>query len=376
MNTIGQRTRNIFSCMKRSYSWVSSLLIAACLIVFVGPVEIPASTCIPAPSGLVSWWPGDGNAHDYAYVHDGYLMNGTSFSPGIVDQAFKFEPEGWAASNADNIFIPVTASIDDLQDLTIEAWVRLDAEGGLSAKIERFVTLAPGGIEKAVLRHGGGGTLHFYMRIGDESTPFSSVSKDNALQAGVFQHVAGTYDGSTMRLYLDGLEVASLAVSGPVVQGNGVATFSSPEEPIDGLVDEVTIYNRALAPAEILAVKSTPKCRPSPYTFGGFLPPLGSIGTPVFEIGSQIPVKFQLTDSEGGAVSDAGAYLGVHKPTGELVSVGKFDYLSGDDLYHYLLDTISLDPGYYDLKVYLDDGGRYVARVAIGIWSQFLPIIQ
>jgi hypothetical protein len=331
--------------------------------------------CIAAPSGLISWWPGDGDANDYAYVHDGYPLNGASFSPGLVNQAFKFEPQGWDQSQADNIFVPVTSVIDDLQHLTIETWVRLDKEGGLSSRIERFVTLAPP-LAKAVLRHGGGGQVHFYMRIGDENSDFTHLTYDDAFQTDIFYHVAATYDGSAMRIYLDGIEVADLSVSGPVVQGTGYAVFSSPEEPLEGLMDEVAIYNRALSPEEVLAVASSPKCKPAPYTFGGFMPPIRPFGTTVFEPGSVVPVKFQLTDSIGAFVIDAGAHLGLIDSKGELVYVGKFDYMSGDDLYLHQLDTHGIEPDFFDLKVYLDDGSRYVANISIGVWQQFLPIIR
>ena len=44
--------------------------------------------CATPPSGLVSWWPGDGNADDIKDGNSGILMNGAMFAPGFVDQAF------------------------------------------------------------------------------------------------------------------------------------------------------------------------------------------------------------------------------------------------------------------------------------------------
>lgn len=41
-----------------------------------------AQECVPAPDGLVSWWPGDGNAEDIKGGNDGILRNSVSFAAG------------------------------------------------------------------------------------------------------------------------------------------------------------------------------------------------------------------------------------------------------------------------------------------------------
>jgi subtilisin-like proprotein convertase family protein len=157
--------------------------------------------------------------------------------PGRVNQGALFD-------GVDDVVAVEEANTGDLQTMTLAAWVRLD---DLPGQIMRFVTL---GDEKAVLRYdgvSGPGQLHFYMRI-DGS--LRHIRADSVLQADRFQHVAGTYDGSTMRLYLDGTEVGSLAISGDVGGGDGVR-LSHPTETMDGLLDEVIIYKRALDSAEV-----------------------------------------------------------------------------------------------------------------------------
>ncbi|MGD0260559.1 MAG: hypothetical protein ABSD29_12135, partial [Verrucomicrobiota bacterium] len=47
--------------------------------------NLAATGCFPAPSGLVSWWPGDGNANDIASTNNGTLQGGaTANAPGVV----------------------------------------------------------------------------------------------------------------------------------------------------------------------------------------------------------------------------------------------------------------------------------------------------
>ena len=46
-----------------------------------------SAVCLNPPSGLVSWWPGDGNALDIIGPNHGTLLNGTTYAPGMVDQS-------------------------------------------------------------------------------------------------------------------------------------------------------------------------------------------------------------------------------------------------------------------------------------------------
>jgi hypothetical protein len=41
--------------------------------------------------GLVSWWPGEGDANDIVGNNDGTPVGGTTFAPGIVGQASSFD---------------------------------------------------------------------------------------------------------------------------------------------------------------------------------------------------------------------------------------------------------------------------------------------
>jgi hypothetical protein len=206
--------------------------------------QATAQDCVEPPAELLSWWPGDGNALDVVGPNDGTLVNGTTFEPGLLDQAVSFDGvDDYANTPAENI--------GDSQQLTIAVWVKHHSLP--SGKIERYVTLLTEAGGLAVLRHDGGNRhrqLHFYMRL---AGVLRHIRVNNILQAGVFHHVAGTYDGSVMRLYLDGMEVGSHAVSGRVSVATSV-TLSSSGESLDGLLDEVAIFNRSLSASEIQAI--------------------------------------------------------------------------------------------------------------------------
>ena len=187
------------------------------------------------------------NASDVVGPNDASLENGSTFAPGKVGQAFSLDAEDdVVAASADNV--------GALQELTVEVWVKLNA---LRATEQRIVTL---GNAKAVLRRFGD-NLDFFMTIdGEEVTVFVS----GAIQAGVFHHVVGTYNGRAMKLFVDGARVAARSVEG-VVEPTDFLHFSGPEAPLGGLLDEITVYDRALLQTEIQTIfdaGSAGKCKP------------------------------------------------------------------------------------------------------------------
>jgi hypothetical protein len=73
--------------------------------------------------------------------------------------------------------------------------------------------------------------------------------------------VAGTYDGTTVRLYLNGVQAASVAISGAIATSTGVLRMGGNSlwgEFFQGRLDEIRIYNRALNATEIQGDMNTP----------------------------------------------------------------------------------------------------------------------
>jgi len=194
-------------------------------------------------SGMIA---ADSSANGY----DGTLENSPKWSSDTPKTNFDNSKSlRFNRADSDYVKISATTNIDNLAQFSISTWVKLTAMPLDS--VMRFVTL---GNAKASLRYDGEkgpGQLHFYMK--DESGAIYHVRKDNALSTGSWLHVAGTYDGSTMRLYLDGVEQNTMDVSVTVQKGTGM-TLSWTDEALDGRLDEVRIYNRALSHTEIQAL--------------------------------------------------------------------------------------------------------------------------
>ena len=90
------------------------------------------------------------------------------------------------------------------------------------------------------------------MRIDGE---LRHIRANRALTTDRFHHVAGTYDGDSMRLYLDGVLMGSREFSGTVAQdGGGWVYLGGASDGIEGMIDELAFYDRALSSEEIVAI--------------------------------------------------------------------------------------------------------------------------
>ncbi len=83
----------------------------------------------------------------------------------------------------------------------------------------------------------------------------------SAVPANQWSHLALTYDGATLRLYVNGIQVSSRATIGMIKRTTDPLWIGGNQpygEYFHGLIDEVRVYDRALRPADVRADMSTP----------------------------------------------------------------------------------------------------------------------
>jgi hypothetical protein len=229
--------------------------------------QLASGQCLPPPSGLVAWWTGDGNALDFLGQNNGTLVNGATFAPGEVGQAFGFN------GNGQSVVIPDSPSLRLTNSFTIEAWVNPatladDPHGpgrGIVCKLD-YATGGNYGYEFTLSQGYFGGS--FNSPGHGWGTANWGVSVPTPLTVGVWSHVAWTYDENAMMLYVNGVPVATNVI-GPQAMANSTAALQISGDGngnimFDGLIDEVALYNRAVSAAEIAATYiagSAGKCK-------------------------------------------------------------------------------------------------------------------
>jgi Ca2+-binding RTX toxin-like protein len=207
-------------------------------------LELLEARAVPT-SGIVSQWTGDSDASDSVGPNDGTLNNGAAIAPGWVANGFAFDGVD------DNVQAPTAGLPIGSADRTLALWARID-------QLVATETFFAG--------YGAPGSYSEYYVLGTltDGTLFASTWNPAlfgpVLQTGRWYHLAMTNVGQSFKLYLDGAEVASADMDVNTPAGS---TFSmgrllysdiGDERRLDGMVDEVTVYDRALSAAEIKAL--------------------------------------------------------------------------------------------------------------------------
>jgi choice-of-anchor C domain-containing protein len=236
--------------------------------VSISPVSGP---CVPAPSGLVSWWRAENDASDQVGGNNGMLIGNVSFVPGKVGL-------GFGLNGSDSfVQIPHHASLNLTNEFTLELWyLEQGKTWWYSMMTKRNGGYAPANFGIHVGPPGFSQGLQLWFTDptvgGDSTSDYLPVPS-----SGVFHHLAATFrqaDSTHVELktYVDGRLVKTTTAVGnlantlntaPILIGADYAA----QDIFKGIIDEVSIYNRALALAEIQAIYnagSAGKCVPPP----------------------------------------------------------------------------------------------------------------
>lgn len=215
---------------------------------------------IVPPTGLISWWGGENSAMDLAGDNDGTPLQGATYATGRVGQAFSFDGVN------DRVEIGDQASLKLTSSLTIEGWVRVDA---LPTAPKHGHILFRGddrnGLDPYYLAVSSEGQFKFNI---DSLTAKSRID-GGTVPLGQFVHVAATLDDATgsQRIYVNGvLAVEAITTVRPfgdldpasnpgIAIGNHSGYPTSPHNyPLNGGIDELSVYDRALTPEELQSI--------------------------------------------------------------------------------------------------------------------------
>jgi hypothetical protein len=215
-----------------------------------------SADCVTPAAGLVAWWPSEGNANDIAGNNNGTLLNGASFAPGEVRSAFSFN------GNQQCVQVPHSQTLVT-SNYSVEAWIEPLAQ--VSDPINQDLIFGQSfGCSLLVARPGNSGVV-IAFGFGTSQVSFYYVVSASEVPVGQFSHLVGTWDGTTLRLYVNGVLNAQRTpgaspvdsgcpffIGGLYTMNGGICSYVG--QFFNGLIDEVSYYNRALSGGEIAAI--------------------------------------------------------------------------------------------------------------------------
>jgi len=234
----------------------SVLLVVGLLIMCSVPYAQEQPACVKPPSGMISWWSFDQTtgtiAQDRIGNYPGSYTNGPLPAEGEVHGSLRFNGTNYIAVQDSDVW-----AFGD-SDFTIEFWVNFDTPGGGSYGHPSHIFIGndegPGWRNKWFFALGGG-TLEFHYNspsIGDQFLRFEPFAPN----LNQWYHLAVVKQGSLYSAFVNGTPAGSVLNTIPIPNPNAPLTIGEAEELgfMNGRLDELSIYNRALSQAEIRGI--------------------------------------------------------------------------------------------------------------------------
>lgn len=202
----------------------------------------------PPLSGLIGHWSfdagtvADSTAHDSAGSDDGVIYGSTTPTPGKLGQALSFD------GGSSYVDLPVSVA---LPALTVSVWFNAASLTGGNPRLLANAHTDSDATGFQLMFNGGGSSGFFDVGNGSDE---GQAAWNEQLQTGVWYNYVGTYDGTTVRAYLNGVKVGSAPFSGSIAPSGDVSVgdnIAYGGDHFDGAIDDVRIYDRALSPQEV-----------------------------------------------------------------------------------------------------------------------------
>lgn len=252
----------------RTVQYITILLILGALGAGYWYFSARAGSKLSAPqtgtltSGLVGYWTFDGGLTSSSTATDssssgigGTLTNGPQKVPGKVGQAINFWPNGVDTQAYINMGDPAGGQLDfGSGDFSVGFWMKtsgyVDQSSSINVPLSK-TAVGTGNAAGYYFQYGSSNQLQFVIRNG--SSTYSIATPTSIV--GDWHYYMGTRSGSTMYFYQDGVSVGSTAVSGSTSNSEffqvGSYGAGGPYFNVNGSMDELRVYNRALAAGEI-----------------------------------------------------------------------------------------------------------------------------
>lgn len=233
-------------------------------------------TPIPTPAGgIVAYYPFNGNANDESVNGN----NGTAYGATLTTDRLGNANKAYSFDGADDyIEVSDSSSLDIANAITIVAWVYINKFDTNMQVLQKDSNIDHHAYALPILSNYGESysgccnPRRFGLELLLDGKFKSGMWSNDELNENTWYFLATTYNGSEVKLYLNGQNDSVFVVSGTIETNNNpvrIGNFRGQSRDfLNGLIDEVRIYNRALSDAEILELykeggSTTPTPTPS-----------------------------------------------------------------------------------------------------------------
>ncbi len=230
---------------------MNSLFRAACqslLLTATAAGSAFGADCAPIPFGLVGWWRAENSTTTFQGESSGTLVGGASYAQGKVGQAFNF-------NGIDSGLLLGKNPAFHLQNFTFEAWVKRASAERPSQVAPYYAALVAGGANHFALAMFPDGR----MTLG--KVGISNAYSSQTLDGTEWHHIAVTKANSLVQFYIDGKSAGATVQSSTFSFETSLAIGSFGEsypgvgtEPFWGMIDEPSLYDRALSEEEVATI--------------------------------------------------------------------------------------------------------------------------
>jgi hypothetical protein len=201
----------------------------------------PAPFCDAANEPtLVGCWEFEGNTNDASGDGNNATAMNTMFGTGKVGMGL--------VMNATSVVTVLDSASLSPPAVSVEAFVNVPA-------------LPPGGARMGIFDNDGSYGMFITTGVAcGMSVPLTGPQ----IPVNTWTHVACTYDGATVRVFIDGAQAASATGGTPLTAGNtngGVIGGNSPSgDPLVGTIDQLRVWREARTPQQVCAASGAPLC--------------------------------------------------------------------------------------------------------------------
>ncbi len=221
--------------MKKAFLFlgISVLLFSTSAVAQNLPAYLPSN-------GLVGWWPFNGNANDESGNGNDGTVNGATL---VSDR----DGNSSGAYSFDGVDDFIEANRVNSQNHTLSLWYKVDAVTPSLPLVDAFDSYFDFFIESNVIKYASFFDVNAYYNIAFDLIPI----------AANWVHLVLIISGDSVNIYQNGVVSQSMSIE-PLPSSIGSfffgASFTGTDQYLNGSLDDIAIYNRALTQEEITAL--------------------------------------------------------------------------------------------------------------------------